>query len=92
MPNQNQLANGHESAVGNNTQDQVFKSLEIDNFHSSGYGANLEGGRDGDMVQLNKLKQRPMTGAALGGSRRAFSKNRRFGPYGGIPSGLNLNS
>ena len=43
-----------------------------------------------NMALLHKMKQRPMTGAALG-SKGAYSKNRRFGPYGGIPSGLNLN-
>ena len=32
-----------------------------------------------------------MTGAALGGGRTTLNKNRRFGPYAGLPSGFNLN-
>ena len=43
------------------------------------------------MAQLNKMKQRPMTGAVVSGGR-TLTKNRRFGPYLGMPSGfINMN-
>ena len=57
----------------------------------SGAAKNRRVEKEETMAQLNKMKQRPMTGAVVSGGR-TLTKNRRFGPYLGMPSGyINLN-
>ena len=73
---------GQHRLGGTSDHDQVFKSLEIE--YKQMVGADKNYGGESNEVNLaddvSRMKQRPMTGAAI---HRTRSKHRRFGPYNG---------